>query len=189
MSERYRTIVVDPPWAYGEFGTSPTSRKGAPRGDGRRRPVPLPYDSLTVDAIAKLPIAELAADQCVIFLWTTSRYLPDAIPLLGIWGFRYGQALVWRKTGNPTPLGGVVAPNHAEFLLVGKRGRPKLGRIGSSIISAPAPNCNEHSAKPECIIDIIEQIAPEPRAELFARRARFGWDYPIGDQALGGVAA
>ena len=26
-------------------------------------------------------------------------------------------------------------------------------------------------------------------AELFARRARFGWDYPIGDQALGGAAA
>ncbi len=36
------------------------------------------------------------------------------------------------------------------------------------------------------MLDLVERVSPEPRCELFARRARFGWDYPIGDQALGG---
>lgn len=46
-----------------------------------------------------------------------------------------------------------------------------------------------HSAKPDAFLDVVEQVSPGPYAELFSRRARFGWDYPIGDQALGGVAA
>jgi N6-adenosine-specific RNA methylase IME4 len=51
----------------------------------------------------------------------------------------------------------------------------------------------EHSVKPELFIDLIEQMSPGPYLEIFARRARFGWDY-FGDQSLGtaempGVAA
>jgi N6-adenosine-specific RNA methylase IME4 len=42
----------------------------------------------------------------------------------------------------------------------------------------------EHSAKPEAFLDIVEQVSPGPYLELFARRARFGWDY-WGDQSLG----
>jgi N6-adenosine-specific RNA methylase IME4 len=45
-----------------------------------------------------------------------------------------------------------------------------------------------HSQKPDAFYDLVEQASPGPYAELFARRARFGWDYPIGDQALGGIA-
>jgi N6-adenosine-specific RNA methylase IME4 len=41
-----------------------------------------------------------------------------------------------------------------------------------------------HSAKPEAFIDMVEQVSPGPYVELFARRARFGWDY-WGDQSLG----
>lgn len=41
-----------------------------------------------------------------------------------------------------------------------------------------------HSAKPEAFLDRVEQVSPEPRIELFARRARFGWDY-WGDESLG----
>jgi N6-adenosine-specific RNA methylase IME4 len=35
----------------------------------------------------------------------------------------------------------------------------------------------EHSAKPEAFLDLVESVSPAPRVELFARRARFGWDY------------
>lgn len=42
----------------------------------------------------------------------------------------------------------------------------------------------EHSAKPEAFLDLVEQVSPGPYLELFARRARFGWDY-WGDQSLG----
>jgi N6-adenosine-specific RNA methylase IME4 len=46
----------------------------------------------------------------------------------------------------------------------------------------------QHSAKPEFFLDLIEQVSPGPRLEMFSRRARLGWD-TWGDQALGGVAA
>lgn len=64
--------------------------------------------------------------------------------------------------------------------------RQKLARASSSWFSWPR---GKHSAKPEAFLDLVEQVSPGPYAELFGRRARFGWDYPIGDQALGGVAA
>jgi N6-adenosine-specific RNA methylase IME4 len=42
----------------------------------------------------------------------------------------------------------------------------------------------EHSAKPDLFTDLIERMSPGPYVELFARRARFGWDY-WGDESLG----
>lgn len=41
-----------------------------------------------------------------------------------------------------------------------------------------------HSAKPEAFIDLVERVSPGPYLEMFARRARFGWDY-WGDESLG----
>ena len=41
-----------------------------------------------------------------------------------------------------------------------------------------------HSAKPEAFLDVVESVSPSPRLEMFARRARFGWDY-WGDESLG----
>jgi N6-adenosine-specific RNA methylase IME4 len=181
---RYRTIVADPPWPYDGF-------LSMPRGDTWTHSVrkPLPYKSMTLAEIAALPIADLA-DPAGAFLWcwTTNRYLPDTFGLLNGWGFTYAQTFVWRKTGSPSPFGGTAAPNHAEYLLVARRGSPKLiGRAPSSIIDAPAMSgrrVRAHSRKPECFLDLAEQVSPGPYVELFARRARFGWDY-WGDESLG----
>jgi N6-adenosine-specific RNA methylase IME4 len=83
------------------------------------------------------------------------------------------------------PVGGSIAPNHAEYLLVARRGVPKLlERLPSSVIHAPK---GDHSAKPEVFLDLIEQASPPPRLELFARRQRLGWD-TWGDEALEHVA-
>jgi N6-adenosine-specific RNA methylase IME4 len=41
-----------------------------------------------------------------------------------------------------------------------------------------------HSRKPDAFIDMVEQASPGPYVEMFARRARFGWDY-WGDESLG----
>jgi hypothetical protein len=43
-----------------------------------------------------------------------------------------------------------------------------------------------HSAKPDAFVDLVEQVSPGPYLEVFARRARFGWDY-AGDGSLGTV--
>lgn len=181
----YRTIVADPPWAYEGFASQP----GDPRKPHRKiKADALPYGSMTVDQIKALAVQDLAAADARLFLWTTNRYLPASLEIATAWGFEYTQTLVWHKTGNPSPFGGSVAPIHAEFLLVARRGSPDvLGRWETSVIAAPKPY--KHSQKPDVFLDLVERVSPGPYAELFSRRARFGWDYPIGDQALGGVAA
>jgi len=174
---KYRTIVADPPWHYDAMpigGANPGSF-GATRDLG--------YLTMTIAEITALPVAELAADDAVLWLWTTNRWLPQTFAVMDAWGFAYRQTLVWGKN-NPLPVGS-VAPSAAEFLLVGRRGKPKTGwAFPSSVIVTPRPSSRIHSTKPDCFLDYIEATSPAPRLELFARRARFGWDY-WGDQSLG----
>ncbi len=176
MAPVYRTIVADPPWEYEGFVPSRTGDRFWHRD--------LPYSMMTVDEIAELPVHDLAAKQCRLFLWTTNRYLGAAFDIARRWGFDYQQTLVWRKTGNPSPMGGSVAPNHAEYLLVCRRGMPaRLDRLPSSVIDAPKM---AHSQKPELFLDLIEQVSPEPRLEMFSRRNRLGW-HTWGNQSLNHV--
>ena len=171
---KYQTIVADPPWHYEAFANNPKPGLGGT--------APLPYSSLTLDEIRRIPVADLAATDCRLFMWTTNKYLGEAFGVLNSWGFRYTQTLVWHKTGNPSPFGGSVAPNHAEYILVGRRGTPAVvSRMSSSVVAAPV---TDHSVKPECFLDYIEAVSEPPYVELFARRARFGWDY-WGNQSLG----
>lgn len=181
---RYRTIVADPPWEYEGFASDPTSGRGLPRE--QRVPIAsytLPYSAMSTDEIAALPISDLADQEgCRLFVWTTNRYLPYAFPLIRGWGFRYTQTLIWHKTGNPSPFGGSVAPNHAEFLLVAASGSvPVLCRAQTNVFGVSAQR--RHSAKPERFLDLVEQVSPGPYLEMFARRQRLGWD-TWGDEAL-----
>lgn len=171
----FKTIVADPPWKYEGFASDPTS--GRDLTAAQRQPIKieaLPYQSMTVEQICALPVVKMADADCRLFLWTTNRYLPDAFRVMAAWGFGYKQTLVWRKTGNPSPFGGSVAPNHAEFLLVGTRGNvPVLSRAKSSVMDAPAQR--RHSAKPESLTDMVMAVSPPPYLEIFARRERLGW--------------
>ena len=170
---RYRTIVADPPWEYPEgFALGP--------GHGTLEVRPLPYPAMPLDAIYELPVYDLADDDCRLFLWTTNRYLDDAFTVLRAWRFKYRQTLVWHKLDANLPAS--VAPNSAEFVLVGTRGAPKrLGCLPSAVIGMT--RSGGHSAKPETWLDYFEQVSPPPRIELFARRQRLGWD-TWGNEAL-----
>ena len=176
---KYATIVADPPWEY-EDGFP----QGPARGAGRST-VPLPYPSMTVDEIAALDVAALATKDAWLFCWTTNRYLRPAFDVVRAWGFTYTQTVTWRKTGDPSPFVRSVAPQHSEFLLVARRGKPsRQAAFPSSVIDAPAQD--KHSRKPDVFMDYIEQIGEPPRLELFSREARFGWD-TWGNQALGHI--
>jgi N6-adenosine-specific RNA methylase IME4 len=175
---RYRTIVADPPWEY---------REGFPSGVGRERrwTTELPYAGMTLGEIAALPVDDFADPEGArLFLWTTNKYLRAAFDVMDAWGFRYGQTITWHKTGRPSPFPTSIAPQHSEYLPYGSRGKPPKRReaFPSSVIAAPQQT--RHSAKPEVFLDLIERLADGPYVELFARRARFGWDY-WGDQSLG----
>lgn len=179
--EKYRTIVADPPWQHPGTGSP---RAGWRNAWATEREAPLNYPSMTIGAIAGLPVETLPAADCRVFLWATNTVLPDAYIVLRAWGFQYRQTLVWRKP-DANPIGGSVAPN-AEFLLVGVRGRPPvLRRLPNAVMEHPRGGLR-HSEKPEMWLDLIEQASPPPRIELFARRQRLGWD-TWGDEALGHV--
>ena len=164
----FRCIVADPPWEYPEGFPSQTTV------NGEWQPVeikPLPYPSMTVEEICALPVTKLADKDCRLWLWTTNRYLPAAFRVMESWGFEYRQTLVWHKLDGNT--GGSVAPNSAEFLLVGVRGKPGCKkRMKSSVLGLAH---QRHSQKPKEWQYLIEQVDDGPRLEMFARRKRPGW--------------
>lgn len=187
-SSGYATIVADPPWAYDEgwpaVSTSPKAvLKSFPDGDTRERR-PLPYKSMTVDAIKLLPVAQLAAEDAHLLLWTTNRYVLDAYAVAVAWGFRPSQLLTWCKPTMGLGPGGVFS-NTSEFVVYARRGKPQhTERADSTWWRWPRVGRRVHSAKPEAFLDLVERHLPGPYVELFARRARFGWDY-WGDESLG----
>lgn len=176
--KRYRTICADPPWRYDGWANNVTER--FPNVTPGRKP--LDYPSMSVEDIAGLDVASLAKDDAHLYLWTTNRYLFDARTVAEAWGFRYSQLLVWAKTPRGKGPGGAFAQN-AEFILFCRRGKlahkMRLDSVWFNWKRTPS-----HSTKPDAFLDLVEQVSPGPYLELFARRARFGWDY-YGDESLG----
>jgi len=153
---KYRVIYADPPWSYSNSGFSQSAASQ--------------YPTMAIEDICALPVGDLAADECVLFLWATSPLLPEALRVMAAWGFEYKASRVWVKNRAPG-LGWFVNTRH-EFLLIGVRGRghPKI-KI-DSVIEADVTG---HSAKPHIVYEQIEQCYDGPYIELFARNTREGW--------------
>jgi N6-adenosine-specific RNA methylase IME4 len=172
---RYRTIVADPPWHYGRSGRLHSFKI-------RRTVGAMPYDTLSVDEIASLPIGDLAAANAHLYMWTTQKYLRDSFAIVEQWGFRYSKLLTWCKPPTGFTMGDTYG-NASEFVLFGIRGSVKSNkRVPRDWFEWPRKG--GHSAKPEAFLDLVEQVSPGPYLELFARRDRLGWD-TWGDQSLG----
>lgn len=200
MNGPYRTIVADPPWDHSDgtgFTPGETDARGA--GAGEKRATGLPYRTMSLEAIKATPVGDLAAADAHLYLWTTNRFLRDVWDVAEAWGFGGVCVLTWCKPRRGF-LGGGAWPSDTEFCLFARRGRLSTlsrgpgrwfqwPRTRGAPVGAGGTRNTRHSAKPDAFLDLVEQVSPGPYAELFSRRARFGWEYPIGDQALGGVAA
>lgn len=184
---RYRTIVADPPWPMKDTGPQTHAGTGCWRPADAGKSTRIPYRTMTLEEIAALPVADLAADDAHLYLWATNRFIEAAYATVRAWGFRPSTLLTWCKPPMGLGFGGAYA-NTTEFVLFAKRGRlAPRNRWHSTWLEASRPYENggiAHSAKPEAFLDIVEQVSPGPYVELFARRARFGWDY-WGDESLG----
>lgn len=162
---KYRTIVVDPPW--------PVRQPPKKFGKGTINS-PLPYKTMTVDEICKLPISNIADKSCHLYLWTVNRFVRSAYDIVEFWGFTPAMLLTWCKS--PMGIGpGRQYASTTEFILFAWCGpqerEPK--RIERNWWQWPR---GKHSQKPEAFQDIVEQVSPPPYIELFARRYRLGWD-------------
>ncbi len=125
--------------------------------------------------MVQIPIHQIAKDDCLLFMWTSSPHLVNAIELGNAWGFEYRTvAFVWDKmVHNP----GKYTLSNCELCLVLKRGRiptPRGARNVQQLIRAPR---RKHSEKPVEVLHAIEKMFPtQARIELFARKKFLGWD-------------
>jgi N6-adenosine-specific RNA methylase IME4 len=162
--KKYGVILADPEWRF-----EPYSRE-----TGMDRAADNHYPTSSTEAICARPVADIAANDCILFLWATVPMLPDALAVMKAWGFEYKSQFVWVKDRLGT---GYWNRNQHELLLIGARGNPPAPAPGTrerSVIEAPV---RDHSRKPDIVYDYIEGWYPTlPKIELNARSARDGWD-------------
>jgi N6-adenosine-specific RNA methylase IME4 len=168
----FRAILADPPWSFRTWSKTRQTRAAANH-----------YAVMGADDIEPLPIGELAADDCALFMWATSPMLPQALAVMAAWGFTFKTvAFYWAKTTPKTDSSwapkwhcglGYWTRANAELCLLGTRGKPKrLSKSVRQLIVAPR---REHSRKPDEIHDRIERLVAGPYLELFARQKTSGW--------------
>lgn len=174
----YGTIYADPPWQFQN-----RTGKVAPEHKRLTR-----YETMALNEIKQLPVAEAAAEKSHLYLWVPNALLPEGLAVMDAWGFTYKTNIIWekvRRDGQPDGRGvGFYFRNVTEILLFGVRGgNNRTLQPGRSQVNLIRSIKREHSRKPDEIIPIIEGCSPGPRLELFARGTRPGWD-TWGDQAV-----
>jgi N6-adenosine-specific RNA methylase IME4 len=152
----YDVLVVDPPWQYDR----------QPKDSGMRGEV----DYLT-ESLADLKRRELpAADDCVLWLWTTNSFMGEAYELAAAWGFTVKTILTWNKVHMGL---GSWLRNVTEHCLVCVKGHPVVTLTNQTTLITEARR--EHSRKPEAFYALVESLCPGRKWELFARTPRPGW--------------
>jgi N6-adenosine-specific RNA methylase IME4 len=69
----------------------------SPKGEGRS--ASNHYGVMSLDDIKALPVADLAAEDCALFLWAIDSMLPQALDVIEAWGFTYkAVGFTWAKT-------------------------------------------------------------------------------------------
>jgi N6-adenosine-specific RNA methylase IME4 len=156
----YDVIVIDPPWPV-----SFRARKARPQQ------VSLAYQTMSVEEIRalKLPLAETAH----VWLWTTQRFLVEAISCLKAWGLTHSCTFIWLKRGGMQPIG--LPQMDSEFVVYGHRGGALLLETTALGTYFAAPRAG-HSAKPEEFYALVRRITAGRRLDMFARREIPGFE-------------
>lgn len=135
---------------------------------------------MKTEDIQNIPINEISADDCTLFLWVTMPCLEEGLELIKKWGFTYRTcAFNWVKRNKKSDswfwgLGYWTRAN-PELCLLAAKGHPK--RVSKSVHSVLDDRIMEHSRKPdEARKRIVQLMGDLPRIELFARQKADGWD-------------
>lgn len=156
----FQTIVIDPPWDWGD--------EGDVNQFGRAKP---DYHTMPIEDIEQLPVGRIADENCHLYLWVTNRSLPKAFRLIEAWGFRYITCLTWVK---PSFGMGNYFRGSTEQVLFCVKGSQLLKRkdVGTHF---EAPRGDRHSAKPDEFYKLVESCSYAPFIDIFGRKGREGW--------------
>ena len=179
---RYACILADPPWRFEVWNKETAVQARASKSTYKAASAH--YQTMTADDIAGLPVGDIAAPDCALFIWVCWPTILDAIKIIEAWGFKYKTcAFSWMK-GDPYRLfADEVTPSmgmgywtraNTEPCLLATRGKPK--RLSAGVRQGIIAPRREHSRKPDCVHGRIEKLVAGPRLELFARAPRTGWD-------------
>ena len=165
----YACLLADPPWAFKTFG----GKTGTPHRGAHDH-----YGTTSTDDLSRLPVADIVAKDCALFMWVVDSHVEESMRLGAAWGFGFKTiAFIWQKL---TPLGhrsigmGYWTRKEAEICLLFTRGKPaRLDKGVRQLIIEPK---RQHSRKPTVQYERIERLVGGPRLEMFARQRRPGWD-------------
>lgn len=178
-------ILADPPWAFRTYsrpkGAVPQRRDDHAAEDH--------YATMSREELLAMPVANVAARDCALFMWAVDSHLDQAIDLGRAWGFEFKTlAFIWAKTTKSAAPGqfgffppetvhrigmGYWTRKQAEVCLMFTRGRVRRLHSGvRQIIEAPR---REHSRKPDETHARIQRLVAGPYLEMFAREPREGW--------------
>lgn len=162
LDRTYKTLVIDPPWQY--------DQSSAPQVG-----VDDEYSAtIGIKDLEDLPVTTLTETNAHVWLWYTNAFFKEAAHLLDVWGLTVISQLTWIKPGMGM---GSWLRNSTEHCVHAKYGHiPVLEsqpRNLQSYLQAPRAR---HSRKPDEAYDIIREISPGPRLDMFARSPRVGFD-------------
>lgn len=166
----YDLIMIDPPWKF-----IVRSAKGLGRSAERH------YETMTLEEIKALPVYDLGARNCLLWMWATAPMLKLQIEVMQAWGFEFKTCGTWIKTvkdnSRPGWGTGYLLRNAHEHFLIGTKGQCERVTNVRSVIMSPR---REHSRKPDEAYICAERMRPlvtKPRRlDLFSRQVRKGWD-------------
>jgi len=157
--QKFDVIVVDPPWPIGE-DYDPEHWRGT-----------APYPTMTIEEIKaiKLPCAE----NSIVWLWATNRFLHDAYHILDFWGFEAKTVLTWVKTKNFGV--GVWLRGQTEQCILAVRGEANnLLELTNESTVLFANNAG-HSEKPEEFYQFVNKLCLGWKLDYFGTKEREGW--------------
>lgn len=166
---RYSVIYADPPWDY--KGQKQHAGVGSDDTGGAISH----YATVTTEQMKTWDISSICENDCLLFMWSSSPHLDQAIELGKAWGFSWATiAFIWHKQKtNP----GFYTLSECEICLVFKKGKIPTPRGARNIRQFVSEMRGEHSQKPHEVRKRIEAMFPsQKRIELFARERALGWD-------------
>lgn len=167
--KKYGVILADPPWEYRVYA----KKEGGRTAESH-------YPTMNIEEIKALPVADIADQDCALFLWVTFPCLLEGFEVINAWGFLYKTvAFVWVKQNKKSDSlfwgMGHWTRSNVEICILATRGKPK--RVNAGVHQVILTHVQEHSRKPEEVHERIKLLMGNvARIELFARRKAEGFD-------------
>ncbi|AIY65171.1 MT-A70 family methyltransferase [Pseudoalteromonas piratica] len=168
--QKFNLIYADPAWQFSNKKTGGSMTSGAEHQ----------YKSVMgIEDIKAMPVADIAADNCILVMWWVNSMPSEALEVVKAWGFELKNmnGFVWNKlTKKFKPFFGMGFYTRAgsESALIAIKGKPQIA--SRSVRAVGSYPVREHSRKPDEFRKRCDNLAGNVnKIELFARESSPGW--------------